>query len=67
MGWDGKTPMHTGLFIKWNDDGTAHTVEANTSNAGAGSEANGGWTMQKNRPKKFILACVHPNILDNIV
>jgi hypothetical protein len=67
MGWDGKTPMHTGLFKAMNADGTTATIEANTSNpaASAASEANGGWTMEKNRPKKFIIAVIHPSILDS--
>lgn len=68
MGWDGKTPMHIGMFIKENPDGTVYTVEANTSNpqAKSTSEANGGWTMEKNRLKKYILAYVHPHILDTV-
>lgn len=66
LGWDGKTPEHWATFIKFNPDGTIHTVEANTSNPAAQStsEANGGWTMEKNRPKKFVIACIHPKILD---
>lgn len=66
LGWDCKTPEHWATFIKDNGDGTIHTVEANTSNPNAQStsEANGGWTMEKNRPKKFVIAYVHPKVLD---
>lgn len=69
MGWNGITPMHIGLFIKRNADGSDHTVEANTSNplAAIKSEDNGGWTMEKDRPKKFILAYIWPKILDNAI
>lgn len=64
MGWDGKTPMHIGLFIKRNPDGSDHTVEANTSNPAAAvhSEDNGGWCMEKNRKKEFILAYILPKL-----
>lgn len=66
MGWDGKTPMHIGFYRGANTDGSDQTIEANTSNPAAlsHSEENGGWTMQKNRQKKFIIAYVHPKVYD---
>jgi len=67
MGWDGKTPRHMGLFIENLGNGTIRTIEANTSNPNDQnkSEDNGGWTMEKIRPNKFILAYIHPKVLDN--
>lgn len=64
MGWDGKTPQHIGLFVSRNPDGSDHTMEANTSNplALSHSDENGGWTMEKNRQKKFIIAYVLPKL-----
>lgn len=57
---DGR-PDHVGIFEKDNGDGTITTIEGNTSSLNA---SNGGCVERKIRNKKFVVAYIHPKILD---
>lgn len=65
--WDGKHPQHTGIFVKDNGNDSITSIEGDTTNPNApkeGNEGSGGWVQQKVRPYKFILAYIHPKVLD---
>ena len=66
--WDGHTPNHVGIYLS-NDANTIHSIDGDTTNPNApkeGNEGNGGWVQEKSRPIKFVLAYIHPRVLDSI-
>lgn len=67
--WDGHTPNHTGIFVS-KDNINVHSIDGDTTNPNApkeGNEGNGGWVQEKSRPLKFVLAYIHPKIVDQHV
>lgn len=52
--------QHVGIFESYDGDGSANTLEGNTSSGNGGSQSNGGGYYHRNRPIRYIVGAGRP-------